>query len=235
MNMLGYIDCIELLVNLAFGFVILTRRAFVMRLLNKAASIIGSLAILSAAGLSAATTVANAQQAQRPAGWFKVCSKQDANDICNTQVQNVASTGQVITAISLIEVKGAVNRKLFQITVPSGRFIPAGIKLIVDGKQSTTLPYVYCFPQSCMAEVPLDDKLVGILKAGGKMVVTSTNFQNKANPVNVTLNGFTAAYDGPPLKRDELESRQKELQSGLQKKADEARKKLQEAQNAAKN
>lgn len=205
-----------------------------MRVLKKVAPFIGSLAIVSA-GMFSVISVANAQQAQRPAGWFKVCSKQDANDICNTQVQNVASTGQVITAISLIEVKGKVNRRLFQITVPSGRFVPAGIKLNVDDKQSTTLPYVYCFPQSCMAEVPLDDKLVAILKAGGELVVTSTNFQNKENPVKVTLNGFTAAFDGAPLKRDELESRQKELQSGLQKKAEEARKKLQEAQNAAKN
>lgn len=206
-----------------------------MRVLKKVTSIMGSVAILSVVGLGASMTVANAQQAQRPAGWFKVCSKQDSNNICNTQVQNVASTGQVITAISLIEVKGKVNRKLFQITVPSGRFIPAGIKLTVDDKKSATLPYVYCFPQNCMAEVPLDNKLVAILKAGGKMVVTSTNFQNKANPVQVTLNGFTAAFDGPPIKRDELETRQKELQSGLQKKAAEARKKLQEAQNAAKN
>lgn len=205
-----------------------------MRVINKVTSIMGALTIVSAAGFGASTTVASAQQAQGPAGWFKVCSKQDANNICNTQVKNVASTGQIITAISLIEVKGKVNRSLFQITVPSGRFIPAGIKLIVDDKKSATLPYVYCFPQSCMAEVPLDKKLVAILKAGGSMVVTSTNFQNKANPVKVTLNGFTAAFDGPPLKRDELETRQKALQSGLQKKADEARKKLQEAQNAAK-
>lgn len=206
-----------------------------MRVLKKVTSIVGSLAILSAAGFGASITVANAQQAKTPAGWFKVCSKQADNNICNTQVQNVASTGQVITAISLIDIKGKLNRRLFQITVPSGRFIPAGIKLTVDDKKSATLPYVYCFPQNCMAEVPLDDKLIAVLKAGGNMVVTSTNFQNKANPVNVTLNGFTAAIDGPPIKRDELEDRQKALQSGLQKKAAEARKKLQEAQNAAKN
>ena len=190
--------------------------------------------VFSIAGGQLISSPVNAQRAVPPAGWFKVCSKQDDNDICNTQIQSVASTGQVVTAISLIEIKGSINRSLFQITVPSGRLIPAGIKLSVDDKKNTTLPYVYCFPQSCMAEVKLDKGLIGVLKAGGKLLVTSTNFQNKENPIEMTLSGFTAAFTGPPIKQDALADRQKQLQEELQKKAEEARKKLQEAQDAAK-
>lgn len=173
-------------------------------------------------------------QEQPANGWFKVCSKQDDSDICNTQFQSVASTGQVVTSVNLIDVTGAVNRRIFQITVPSGRLIPPGIKLRVDDKQETALPYVYCFPQSCMAEVKLDDDLIKVLKGGGKLTVTSTNFQSKENPIEITLSGFTAVYDGPPLKQAELENRQRELQDELRKKAEETRKKLQEAQDAAK-
>lgn len=179
---------------------------------------------------------AQAQQAQpeRPDGWFKVCSKQENNDICNTQIRSVASTGQVLTQISLIEMEGDRNRRVFQITVPTGRLIPAGIKLRIDDKQETTIPYVLCFPQSCIAEVQLDDNLVGVLKAGGMLTVTSTNFQNQENPIEITLNGFTSAYDGPPLAQAELEARQRELQEELRKRAEETRQKLQEAQEAAK-
>lgn len=184
---------------------------------------------------SASATTASAQQQGGPQGWFKVCAKQDNNDICNTRIQSVASTGQVLTQISLIDVKGEVERRVFQITVPSGRLIPNGIKLRVDDKQETTLPYLYCFPQNCIAEVKLDDKLVGILKAGGKLTVTSTNVRNQPNPIELTLEGFTAAYDGPPIKQEELANRQRELQEELRKKAEEARKKLQEAQDAAKS
>lgn len=178
-------------------------------------------------------SVVNAQDA--PRGWFKVCSKQEANEICNTQFQAVASTGQVTTSVNLIEVKGEVERRIFQVTVPSGRLIPPGIKLRIDDKMETTIPYVYCFPQSCMAEVKLDDKLITTLKSGGKLEVVSLNFQNKENPIAITLEGFTAAYDGAPLKRDELQSRQRELQDELRKKAEETRKKLQEAQDKAKS
>jgi hypothetical protein len=113
--------------------------------------------------------------------------------------------------------------------------IPAGIKLRVDDKQETTLPYLYCFPQSCIAEVKLDDELVKILKSGGKLIVTSTNVQQTPNPIEITLEGFTAAYDGEPITSDALAERQRDLQAELQKKAEEARKKLQEAQEAAKS
>lgn len=178
---------------------------------------------------------ASAQQAQRPDGWFKVCAKQDNNDICNTQIQSVASTGQVITSINLIDVTGDTNRRIFQITVPSGRLIPAGVKINIDEKRETTLPYLYCFPERCVAQVDLDDALVGILKGGSGMVVTSTNVQNQENPIEITLNGFTAAYDGPPLQQEELANRQRELQEELRRKAEEARRKLQEAQDAAKS
>jgi invasion protein IalB len=203
---------------------------------NKLATIAAtaSLGVSLGMALSAALPTVASAQAQRPDGWFKVCAKQDDNDICNTQFQSVASTGQVLTAISLIDVKGKVERRVFQITVPSGRLIPEGIKLRIDDKQETSLQYIYCFPQSCIAEVNLDDALIKILKSGGKLTVTSTNVQNQPNPIDVTLEGFTAAYDGPPIQQAELEQRQRELQTELAKKAEEARKKLQEAQDAAK-
>ncbi|MFZ1814322.1 MAG: invasion associated locus B family protein [Rhizobiaceae bacterium] len=175
-----------------------------------------------------------AQSAPPVNGWYKVCSKQEDNDICNVQFQSVANNGQVVTAVSLAEIKGKINRKVFQITVPSGRFIPAGIKVRVDDKKEASLPYAYCFPQSCMAEVQLDDNLIALLKSGGGMTITSSNFQNKENPVQVTLEGFTAAYDGPALKQDELQAKQRELQEELRKKAEEQRKKLQEEQEKAK-
>lgn len=191
-------------------------------------------ALVGSAFLSGAMMPSNSHAQARPAGWFKVCAKQDKNDICNTQIQSVASTGQVLTAISMIDVTGEVARRVFQITVPSGRLIPAGIKLRVDDKTETTLPYLYCFPQSCIAEVKMDDDLVKLLKSGGKLTVTSTNVQNKENPIEMTLDGFTAAYDGPPIQQEELANRQRELQGELRKKAEEARKKLQEAQENAK-
>lgn len=190
---------------------------------------------ITVAAFIATTSAALAQQQQPPTNnWYKVCSKQEENDICNVQFQSVASTGQLLTAVSLLEIKGKINGRKFQVTVPSGRVIPPGIKLQIDGGKELTMPYAICFPQRCVAEVLLDDTLVGLLKGGGELTLTSINFQGKPNPINVTLNGFTAAFDGPPLKQDELEERQRQLQEELRKKAEEQRKRLQEEQNKAK-
>ncbi len=177
---------------------------------------------------------AQAQQAPRN-GWYKVCAKQEENDICNVQFQSVASNGQVVTSVQLLEVKGKINRRIFQVTVPSGRLIPPGVKVKVDDKKEASMPFAYCFPQNCIAEVQLDDNLVKLLKSGAGLTITSTNFQNKPNPVPVTLEGFTTAYDGEALKQDELAERQQQLSDELAKKAEEQRKKLQEEQDKAKS
>ncbi|MEM7067527.1 MAG: invasion associated locus B family protein [Pseudomonadota bacterium] len=193
-----------------------------------------AMATVGAIGVSSTVSTGPAQaQGLKSNGWYKACSDQGNNKICNVQYQAVASNGQVVTSINLAEIKGEVNRRVFQITVPTGRLIPPGVELQIDGKKATAVPYSFCTPRICAAEVKLDDKLVGILKAGGEMLVASTNFQGKKNPIPVTLKGFTSAYDGPPIKQDELKDRQQKLAEELQKKAEETKKKLEDAQKAA--
>lgn len=169
-----------------------------------------------------------------PQGWFKVCAKQEDNDICNVQNITMAETGQLVVGMSMIEVKGKVNRKIFQISVPSGRLLPPGIAIAVDGAKPQKLDYVICFPDRCVAETPLSDQLVGAFKKGSKVTLTSVNFQNQANPIDITLTGFGDAYDGEGLKQSDLEARQKTLQDEMLKRRDEFAKKLKEEQDKAK-
>ncbi|MCO6402806.1 MAG: invasion associated locus B family protein [Aurantimonas endophytica] len=169
-----------------------------------------------------------------PAEWFKVCSSQGENEICNTQYTMVADTRQLITAINLIDVKGKVNQKVVQAVVPTGRVIPAGVQMKIDTNAPVTLNYSVCFPDRCIAEAELTDALVASMKKGGQLTVTSINFQRQANPIPITLSGFTGAYDGPPTAQPELAQRQQELNEALQKQAEERRKKFEDAQNAAK-
>lgn len=194
-------------------------------------------AVFTAGHASAQSTAAPAAapaQKPSPRSWFKVCSKQAENNICNVQYSITADTGQLVTAVNLLTVTGKVKRKIFQIAVPSGRFIPAGITVQIDGAKGNKLPYSICLPSRCLAEVPLSAGLIKALKKGGELTLTSVNFQNKKSPIKVSLNGFTAAFDGEPLKRTELQDRQKKLQEELQKKAEAARKKLEDAQKKAK-
>jgi len=179
---------------------------------------------------------ANAAQAQAiPAEWFKVCSTQGENEICNTQYTMIADTRQLITAVNLINVKGKVNQKVIQAVVPTGRVIPAGVQMKVDDEKPQTLNYSVCFADRCIAEAELTDALVASMKRGKQMTVTSINFQRQANPIPISLSGFTQAFDGAPKAEPELAQRQKELNEALQKQADERRKKFEDAQKAAKD
>ena len=195
--------------------------------------LVGTATLLAGAPLANAQD-ANAQPQVLPTEWFKVCSKQGENDICNTQYTLIADTRQLITAVNLIAVKGKVNQKVIQAVVPTGRVLPAGIQVKVDGNQPLTLNYSVCFPNRCIAEAELSDALVASMKKGNQLMVTSINFQRQANPVPVSLKGFTDAYDGPPKDESALAQRQKELNDALQKQADDRRKKFEDAQNAAK-
>ncbi len=173
--------------------------------------------------------------AQPPKGWFKACTKQADNDVCIVQNLVSASNGQLITAVGLITVQGKVNRKLLQVSVPSARMVQPGIGMQIDTGQTQKLDYAVCMPDKCVAEVPLTDQMIASFKKGGEVTFTSVNFQRQPNPIKVSLQGFTDAFDGPPMKQSDLQQRQKLLQEQMQKKAEEARKKLEAAQEKAKS
>lgn len=181
-----------------------------------------------------ATMPAAAQQPEMPQGWFKACSKQEDVDICNVQNIMVADTGQLLTGISMIEVKGKVNRKIFQVTVPTGRMVPPGIGMQIDNNQTMKIDYMICLPDRCIAEAPLTDQLVASFKRGNNVTFTSVNFQNQPNPIKVSLNGFTGAFDGEPLQQSDIEDRQRRLQDFVSRNTEDFAAKLKEEQEKAK-
>ena len=206
-----------------------------------AAGLVGIAAMTSFAGQAAAQAAkpAPAKAAEQPqpvpgTQWYKVCSKQGDNEICNTQYTLIADTRQVITAVNLIDVKGKVNQKVVQAVVPTGRVIGAGVQMQIDSAKAQTMNYSVCFPDRCIAEAQLTDQMVSALKKGNNLTVTSVNFQRQPNPIKITLSGLGKAYDGQAAQQSDLAKRQQELNDALQKQADARRKKLQDAQAQAK-
>jgi invasion protein IalB len=55
---------------------------------------------------------ASAQGANQ--GWYKTCTKQEDNDVCIVQNIVTAPTGQLLTAVGLINITGKVNRMIFR-------------------------------------------------------------------------------------------------------------------------
>ncbi len=192
------------------------------------------MAAAAAGVLGAGATAAVAQQQPDiPQGWFKACSEQQDVNVCNVQNIVVADSGQLLTGVSLIQISGNVDRNVFQITVPTGRMVPPGIGMQIDGGQAQKLDYVICLPDRCIAEAPLNEALVASLKRGGQLTLTSVNFQNQQNPINVSLSGFTSAFDGPALQASDIEQRQRQLQEFVSRNNEDFARRLREEQERA--
>lgn len=186
-------------------------------------------------GLALTTSGASAQQQpELPQGWFKACSQQEETNICNVQNIMVSESGQLLTGVSMIQIEGAQARRVFQVTVPVGRLIPPGIGMQIDGGETQKLDYVICLPDRCIAEGQLTDNLVASFKRGSNLRLTSVNFQNQPNPIEVSLSGFTQAFDGAPLQQSDIEDRQRQLQDFVSRNTEDFNRRLREEQERAK-
>jgi len=181
------------------------------------------------------------QQDQMPqliyAPWTKFCLKgQDANakQICFTGKDGRIESGQPVIAAVIIEPEGE-PKKILRVTLPLGMQLVHGTRVIVDNNAPAQSPYVICFANGCMSDYEVTPEMLANMKRGQNLVVQAIN----ANGAPLTLplplqetggSGFAKAYDGPPTDPKVFEENQKKLQEELQKRAEEARKKLESTQ-----
>jgi invasion protein IalB len=173
------------------------------------------------------------QQPQPPqliySPWTKFCQRpQEANakQVCFTGKDGRVESGQPVVAAVLIEPDGE-PRKILRVTLPLGMSLQPGTRVIIDQGQPMTGPYVICFNNGCMADYEASDALIGTMKKGQGLVVQGINGAGQPISLVLPLNDFAKAYDGPPTDPKVFEEQQKKLQEELQRRAEEARKKLE--------
>jgi invasion protein IalB len=161
--------------------------------------------------------------------WTKFCLKgQEAKpqQVCFTGKDGRVESGQPVVAAVLIEPDGE-PRKILRVTLPLGMSLQPGTRVIIDQGQPMTGPYVICFNNGCMADYEASDALIGSMKKGQGLVVQGINGAGQPISLVLPLNDFAKAYDGPPTDPKVFEEQQKKLQEELQRRAEEARKKLE--------
>ena len=134
-----------------------------------------------------------------------------------------------VVAAVLIEPEGE-PKKLLRVTLPLGMQLVHGTRVIVDQNQPMTAPYVICFTNGCMADYEANTDLIGKMKKGQGLVIQAINSTGQPISLVLPLADFGKAYDGPPTDPKVFEEQQKKLQEELQRRADEARKKLENQQ-----
>ena len=166
--------------------------------------------------------------------WAKFCGKgqqADAKQVCFTGKDARTEAGVPVVAAALIEPDGEPN-KLFRVTLPSPLQLKFGTRLIIDQQEPIGAPFVTCFSNGCLAEFPGTPDFVAKLKKGQMLTIQAINLAGVQISFPLPLNDFAKANEGPPTDPKVYEEQQKKLQDELQKRAEEARKKLEQQQGA---
>jgi invasion protein IalB len=169
------------------------------------------------------------------APWTKFCLKgQDANakQVCFTGKDGRIESGQPVVAAVVIEPEGE-PKKILRVTLPLGMLLVHGTRIIVDNNAPAQSPYVICFQNGCMSDYEVTPELLTNMKKGQNLVVQAISSNGQPVTLALPLSDFAKAYDGPPTDPKVFEENQKKLQEELQKRAEEARKKLEGGQAAA--
>ena len=94
-----------------------------------------------------------------------------------------------------LEADGRTATAVLDIITPLGVVLTSGLSLQIDGGQSESAPFQICTEQGCLVREPVDDELIGRLKAGGKARVGLVAANQGEVASTLSLSGFTKAYN----------------------------------------
>lgn len=165
--------------------------------------------------------------------WTKVCGKEnrgpgnEQKEVCFTIKEARLDTGQFVASAGLIELEGDA-KKVMRVTLPLGLLLRHGTRMIVDTNQPMTGAYSFCLPNGCWADFDVSQDFVATLKKGQNLVLQAFNLNGQVATFGFPLGDFAKSNEGPPTDPKVLEEQQKKLQEELQRRADEARKRLEQ-------
>ena len=161
--------------------------------------------------------------------WTKVCGKDQAanKEVCYTTRDFSAEAGKPpVLALAVYDIHGD-DTKIIRMLMPIGLMLRPGFRFVIDDGQPTEGAYEICFPNGCFAEAKVKTALIDTMKKGTTVNVSVRNQGNAEVIFSVPMAGFGKAFDGPAIDPKVLQEQQQKLQAGLQKQAEEQRKKLE--------
>lgn len=176
---------------------------------------------------------ADAAAQEDPLPWIKICSKDaDKKNVCLVAKELRSQEGQLVASVALRDIEGDA-KKVLLIAVPPVVLIQPGMRVQVDKGKQLEAKYTICFPNACYAEMEIADQTIAEMKKGKALVVTSLNIQQKPMAFPFLLSTFKKASEGEGIDPNAGQQNQEQLQQELQKRAEEAAKKLQGGDDAA--
>ena len=114
-------------------------------------------------------------------------------------VQNVAAEDRPNITLLAIVLKTADGKsRLLRVVVPLGVLLPAGLGLKIDQADIGRAGFVRCLTTGCVAEVVMEDSLIGQLKGGKTATFIVFQTPEEGIGIPVSLNGFGPGFDSLP-------------------------------------
>ena len=114
-------------------------------------------------------------------------------------IQNVTAEDQPNVGLSVIVLKTADQQaRLLRVLAPLGVLLPNGLGLNVDGTDMGRVAFVRCLPNGCVAEVVMDDALLGRLSSGSTAIFVVFKTPEEGVGIPVSLDGFKDGFAALP-------------------------------------
>jgi invasion protein IalB len=114
-------------------------------------------------------------------------------------IQSVVAEDRSNAGLTVIVLKTADQKsKLMRVVAPLGVLLPSGLGLKLDNVDVGRAGFVRCLPNGCVAEVVMDDKLLGQLRSAktATFIIFETPEEGIGFPLS--LNGLGDGYDKLP-------------------------------------
>jgi invasion protein IalB len=114
-------------------------------------------------------------------------------------IQSVTAEDRINVGLTVIVLKTADQKsRLMRVLAPLGVLLPSGLGLKIDQTDVGRAGFVRCLPNGCVAEVIMDEKLIGQMKSG--QTATFIIFQTPEEGIGIplSLTGFAQGFDKLP-------------------------------------
>ncbi len=112
-------------------------------------------------------------------------------------VQSVTAEDRPNVGLTVVFYKAiGENKKLLRVVVPLGVLLPTGLGLKIDNEDVGNAPFLKCGKRGCVAEVVLQDEVIGKLKKGENAMFIIFDTPEAGIGIPVSLQGFSDAFAG---------------------------------------
>jgi invasion protein IalB len=114
-------------------------------------------------------------------------------------IQSVTAEDRPNVGLTVIVLRTADQKsRLMRVLAPLGVLLPSGLGLKIDDADIGRAGFVRCLPNGCVAEVVMDETLVGQLRNGKSATFIIFQTPEEGIGIPVSLNGFGEGFEKLP-------------------------------------